>query len=171
MKHNNWTRFSVIYEADQVNTKDTLLREAERSNMTVNHEIKYDKDRLYLILDSTKNATRSKWERERERERPYLFTPIYLFIYVSIYLPFLHAQIYIFLPFHFPLSPTYFFCFPLPPAHLLWTTHFTCSHFPLSSPYTHTLFLSPFPLSPLCSPLLQFTCTWVIGLWWNSSSR
>nr|ABC94531.1 receptor guanylyl cyclase II +9 isoform [Gecarcinus lateralis] len=58
MKHNNWTRFSVIYERDQESTKDTLVWEAERSNMTVNHVIPYDKDRLYLILDATKNATR-----------------------------------------------------------------------------------------------------------------
>lgn len=58
MKHNNWTRFSVIYDKDHVSTKDTLVREAKRSNMTVNHVDEYDKDRLYLILDRTKNETR-----------------------------------------------------------------------------------------------------------------
>ncbi|XP_050739311.1 receptor-type guanylate cyclase Gyc76C-like isoform X4 [Eriocheir sinensis] len=58
MKHNNWTRFSVIYERDQESTKDTLVREAESSNMTVNHVIAYDEERLYLILDATKNETR-----------------------------------------------------------------------------------------------------------------
>ncbi|XP_045131780.1 receptor-type guanylate cyclase Gyc76C-like isoform X2 [Portunus trituberculatus] len=58
MKHNNWTRFSVIYDKDQESTKDTLVREAVLSNMTVNHVYEYDKERLYLILDRTKNATR-----------------------------------------------------------------------------------------------------------------
>ncbi|XP_071513605.1 receptor-type guanylate cyclase Gyc76C-like isoform X3 [Panulirus ornatus] len=58
LRHNNWTKFSIIYSEDNLSMMNTLKKEAEKENMTINHEKLYNKDRLPLIFQETKNATR-----------------------------------------------------------------------------------------------------------------
>ncbi|KAK3879434.1 hypothetical protein Pcinc_015987, partial [Petrolisthes cinctipes] len=58
LKHNNWTQFSIIYQVDQESTMETLRAEAHRENMTIKHVRPFNKDKLSLIFQDTKNTTR-----------------------------------------------------------------------------------------------------------------
>ena len=58
--HNDWKKFSIIYSKDHATMMETLKLEAMAKNMTINHEIMFNKDKLPVIFRETKNSTRSK---------------------------------------------------------------------------------------------------------------
>nr|XP_045603831.1 receptor-type guanylate cyclase Gyc76C-like isoform X2 [Procambarus clarkii] len=58
LRHNNWNKFSIIYTEDNHSMKDTLIVEAEKENMTINHQILYNVDQLPFVLQETKHSTR-----------------------------------------------------------------------------------------------------------------
>ncbi|XP_068223707.1 receptor-type guanylate cyclase Gyc76C-like isoform X4 [Palaemon carinicauda] len=56
--HNEWKKFSILYSEDHVTMMETLKMEAEQANMTINHEIPYNKEKLPVIFTETKRSTR-----------------------------------------------------------------------------------------------------------------
>ncbi|XP_069939156.1 receptor-type guanylate cyclase Gyc76C isoform X4 [Cherax quadricarinatus] len=58
LRHNKWRKFSIIYSEDNLSMKDTLKYEASKENMTINHEILYNRDLLSYNFLQTKNGTR-----------------------------------------------------------------------------------------------------------------
>ncbi|XP_066986545.1 receptor-type guanylate cyclase Gyc76C-like isoform X3 [Macrobrachium rosenbergii] len=56
--HNKWKKFSILYSEDHVTMMETLKMEAELRNMTINHEIPYNKEKLPVIFRETKSSTR-----------------------------------------------------------------------------------------------------------------
>ncbi|XP_042220127.1 receptor-type guanylate cyclase Gyc76C-like isoform X2 [Homarus americanus] len=58
LRHNNWSKFSIIYSDGQHSMMETLKEEASKENMTINHEIQYNTEHLHTIFQETKNETR-----------------------------------------------------------------------------------------------------------------
>ncbi|KAK7023426.1 hypothetical protein SK128_027218 [Halocaridina rubra] len=58
LAHNEWKKFSIIYTEDHYTMVKTLKLEAEKRNMTINHERKFQSDQLPVIFRETKTSTR-----------------------------------------------------------------------------------------------------------------